>query len=100
VIVSFKKGGVFQVPVRGSPELFFHKNRKPSHKRGNELPLSAGGQKTGPVPAGYQEKFIRAWLAKEAYESTGFIPKTGVSGRWLLAAAPIRNVKGAESGAA
>jgi hypothetical protein len=57
-------------------------------------------EKTGPGPAGYQEKFIRSWLVKGAYESTGFIPKTGVSGRWLLAAAPIRNVKGAESGAA
>jgi PAS domain S-box-containing protein len=57
-------------------------------------------EKVEQLPAWYQEKCVRSWLVEGAYESTVFIPKMGVSGRWLyLTAAPIRNVKGVIIGA-
>jgi PAS domain S-box-containing protein len=52
------------------------------------------------LPEWYQDKYLRFPIAEGAYEATTFLPKMGVSGKWLhFTAAPIWNVQGVIIGA-
>ena len=52
------------------------------------------------LPEWYQGKITHSRLIEGAYETTGFLQKRGVSGKWLyFTAAPIRNAVGAIIGA-
>ncbi len=57
-------------------------------------------EKVEQLPEWYQGKITHSRLVEGAYETTGFLPKMGVSGKWLyFTAAPIRNANGAIIGA-
>jgi PAS domain S-box-containing protein len=57
-------------------------------------------EKVEQLPEWYQGIVTHSRLVEGAYETTGFFPKIGVSGKWLyFTAAPIRNADGAIIGA-